>query len=339
MQTIKTLLIFILSSTFVLAQGEAVELFQSEDVIPLQISYSNRSLKKSDNDTIFFDTSMKFQTPDGVWNDIKVGVRARGNFRRSTCYFPPIKMKIKKSDAKGTIFKGNKKLKLVLPCKLEKNKNDNILRELIAYKLYEVISPYHFKTRRVSIDFEEIKRKKTEKFVLNGFLIEDDKNVSKRLEFRNWDRFMHPLNMIPEASVQNNFFQFMIGNTDFSTAYSHNGKLLVNKENKFIPVPYDFDMSGIVDPSYAVSNEVLGLKSIQERKYRGFKRDESVVYLVRDQFLYNKDKLINIINGFKADFDNPNSHQEVVDYINSFFEIIEDDKRFKSDIIAQMRTK
>ena len=125
MQTIKTLLIFLCTTTFIFAQGEPVELFRSDGIIPIQISYSNRDLKKSDNDTVFFDTTMKYQTIDGVWNDINVGVRARGNFRRSTCYFPPIKMKIKKKDAKGTIFKGNKKLKLVLPCKLENNNNDN----------------------------------------------------------------------------------------------------------------------------------------------------------------------------------------------------------------------
>ena len=38
------------------------------------------------------------------------------------------------------------------------------------------------------------------------------------------------------TSVQNAFFQFMIGNTDFSTAYQHNGKLLyINK--LIIPLP------------------------------------------------------------------------------------------------------
>ena len=113
MQPMKTLLIMLCATTLVFAQEEPKVLFQTQDIIPIQISFSNRDLKKNDNDTIYFDAAMKFKTIDGVWNDINVGVRARGNFRRSTCYFPPIKMKIKKSDAKGTIFKGNKKLKLV----------------------------------------------------------------------------------------------------------------------------------------------------------------------------------------------------------------------------------
>ena len=338
MQTIKTLLILLCTTTFVFGQNEPKELFRSQEILPLQLSFSNKELKKSKSDTIFYDIPMKFQTADGQWNEINVGVRARGNFRRSTCYFPPIKMKIKKSDAKGTVFKGNKKLKLVLPCILENNKNDNILKELIAYKLFEQVSPYHFKTRRVSIDFDEIKRKKTVKYALNGFFIEDDKNVAKRFEGKVFERFIHPLAMNAEASVQNTFFQFMIGNTDFSVAYQHNGKLLYVDKN-IIPLPYDFDMSGLVDPSYAVANQALGLRDIKERAYRGFKRDEDLMYSVRDQFLSNKDTFFNIIAGFKTDFDDEGEYQEVVDYITSFYEIIESDKTFKSKVLDKMRTK
>ena len=338
MQTLKTLLIFLSASTLLFSQQETTELFQSEDIIPIQISFSNKVLKKSQIDSIYFDTNMKYQTADGSWSEINVGLRARGNFRRSTCYFPPIKMKIKKSDAKGTIFKGNKKLKLVIPCLLEDNKNDNILKEFIAYKLFEVISPYHFKTRRVAIDFDEIRKKKTKKFALNGFLIEDDKNVAKRFGGKVFERFIHPLAMSAEASVQNTFFQYMIGNTDFSVAYQHNGKLLYSDKN-IIPLPYDFDMSGLVDPSYAVANQALGLEDIQQRAYRGFKRDESLMYSVRDQFLNNKEKIFTIIDSFKADFDSPGEHQEVVDYISSFFEIIENESSFKQNVIDKMRTK
>ena len=78
---------------------------------------------------------------------LKLRLRARGNFRRNTCYFPPIKMKIKKDQTEGTVFEGNKTMKLVLPCKLEAENNDNILQEFIAYKIYEMISPFHFKTK------------------------------------------------------------------------------------------------------------------------------------------------------------------------------------------------
>ena len=45
-------------------------------------------------------------------------------------------------------------------------------------------------------------------------------------------------------------------------------------QEKIIPLPYDFDMSGFINPSYAVVNETLGIKNIRDRKYRGFKRSD-----------------------------------------------------------------
>ena len=237
--------------------------------------------------------------PKNKWNDLQVSLRARGNFRRSKCYFPPIKMKIKKSKAEGTLFEGNKNLKLVVPCLLEKEKNDNIIQEFIAYKFYEKISPYYFKTRLVDIEFTEIKKKKTEVHKLTGFLIEDDKRVADRFEGKSFERYIHPKAMDDLTSVQNSFFQFMIGNTDFSVAYQHNGKLLyVNK--KIHPLPYDFDLCGLVDASYAIVNSTLGISSVRDRKYRGFKRDESLLEKVREQIISKKNEFFQIVDSQKS---------------------------------------
>ena len=82
--------------------------------------------------------------------------------------FSPYKNENKKDVIENTLFDGNKTMKLVMPCKLKEN-NDNVLQEYIAYKMYELSSPYHFKTRLVSIDFSEPKGKKVKKFQLNGF--------------------------------------------------------------------------------------------------------------------------------------------------------------------------
>ena len=234
---------------------KALKICAEQSPMEIKLNYSNKNVKKNTTDSTFIETDLNFMH-EGKWNTIPVSLRARGNFRRAKCYFPPIKMKIKKNQYKKTVFNGNKSLKLVLPCRTDDAKNDNILKEYLAYKIYELISPYHFKTRRVNVAFTEPKGRKVKTFSLKGFLIEDDSKLAKRLESKNWDRFMHPMNMIPEASVQNNFFQFMIGNTDFSTAYSH-----TNKE--FLPLPYDFDMTGWVDPSYGFGNPTLGLSSFR----------------------------------------------------------------------------
>ena len=88
-----------------------------------------------------------YKAENDDWNSLEMKIRARGNFRRKNCYFIPLKLKLEKAETKGTMFKGQKKLKMVLPCLNESSKDDNVLKEYIIYKMFEVVSPYYFKTR------------------------------------------------------------------------------------------------------------------------------------------------------------------------------------------------
>jgi len=92
------------------------------------------------------------------------------------------------------------------------------------------------------------------------------------------------MNQDAVTSVQNAFFQFMIANTYFSTAYNHNQKLLYFNK-KLITLPYDFDMSGLVNSSSSVvsviNNKPLPINSVRDRFYRGFKRDITIIQQVK----------------------------------------------------------
>ena len=329
--------LLIINSLFSQVEQKSDLLFNDQKPLKIKLSYSNDVIRSETDDTTYVKTDMSFWHDD-KWNDLEVSLRARGNFRRSKCYFPPIKMKIKKSKAEGTLFEGNKNLKLVVPCLLQKEKNDNIVQEFIAYKLYEKISPFHFQTRIVEIEFVEIKKRKTVMHQLKGFLIEDDKRVADRFEGKSFERYIHPKAMDDVTSIQNSMFQFMIGNTDFSVAYQHNGKLLYANK-KIYPLPYDFDLCGLVDASYAIVNSNLGISSVKERKYRGFKRDESLVQDVRDQFLSKKSQFLQIINGQEPLFELASEFESTKAYLSSFFEILENDKQFSRVVIQNMRTK
>ena len=312
-------------------------LFNNQDILKIKLSYSNDEMRLDTDDTTFVKVNLEYNN-DNKWESLNVNLRARGNFRRSKCYFPPIKIRIKKSAAKGTLFEGNKNLKLVMPCLLRKEKNDNIIQEFIAYKFYEKISPYYFKTRMVDIEFTEVKKNKTIVHKLKGFLIEDDKRVADRFEGKSFERYIHPKAMDDMTSVQNSMFQYLIGNTDFSVAYQHNGKLLYI-DKKIYPLPYDFDLCGLVDASYAIVNSKLGIKSVKDRKYRGFKREESLVEEVRDQILSKKGDLFQIVDSQKTKFEIPSEFQSTREYLTKFFDIMEDDNSFEKDVIKMMRTK
>lgn len=319
------------------------KLFRSNELFPVKLSFSNKNVKKNTNDSTYIKTELIYKEAMSatVWDTIKIKFRARGNFRRANCYFPPIKVKIKKKASKNTLFNKNKTLKFVLPCLLEKANNDNIVKEYMAYQLFEIISPYHFKTRLINIDFIEIKRKKTIERQLKGIIIEDDKKVAKRHDGKVFKRPIHPMNLDHLTSIRNDLFHYMIGNTDYSTGYQHNGKLIFIN-NKMMPVPYDFDMSGLVDASYAtvskIQNQELEITDVTDRLYRGFKRDEALLQMVRKEFIDNKSKMLETIDLLEPYFENPKEFITARNYILEFFEIIVNNQSFKKEISDRGRT-
>lgn len=322
---------------------ETTELFREHEVLSVKLSYSHKDIRRNTNDSTYIKTDLYYKSKEGLWDTLKVKLRARGNYRLKNCYFPPVKLKIKKSVAKGTIFEGNKKLKLVLPCLTQKDLNDNVVKEYIAYKLYEIISPYHFKTRMVDIDFTEIRSRKETQHELKGILIEDIDNVADRHNAKTLKRSVHPLQQDNICSVQNDFFQYLIGNTDYSIAYQHNEKLIFVPNKKAMPVPYDFDMSGLVNASYAVvsvvQNQQLDITKVTQRMYRGFKRDEKIYQQVRKEFLDNKIKMVEIVDSFESSFDNPKEFAKTKKFVLDFFTVLVNDSKFNKEILAMARTK
>ncbi|WP_099573495.1 hypothetical protein [Maribacter sp. 4U21] len=364
--------IFLFLTWSIAAKVQQSELFKSKSIFPLKLEYSNKQIKKHTDKENAVYTDIIYGI-NGTWDTIPVSIRARGNFRRANCYFPPLKIYLKKSLVQGSLFQGHKQLKLVLPCLLENRSNDDIVKEYLAYKIYEELSEIHFKTRLVSIEYIDNRDKKLELHPLTSFLpqkkleelynykgeeafafrkpktyklmsilIEDDKVVAKRNNAKLMKRFVHPLNQGEIASITNSFFQFMIGNTDFSTAYQHNQKLLF-KNLKTIPLPYDFDMSGLVDASYAVvsnvQNNQLDISKVTERKYRGFKRDPKLFQKARKFFLKKKPAIMQLLDKHQQYFEDKKEFQKTRNYIQGFYIILEHDSKFEKTIIQEARVK
>ena len=212
----------------------------------------------------------------------------------------------------------------------------------MAYKLFETVSPYFFNTRLLQVEFEEIKNKKSKSYQLKGFLIEDDSDVADRFKGKVVNTMTHPLAQDTLTAIRNCFFQFMIGNTDFSMGYQHNAKLIfIDKTIK--PVPYDFDMAGLVNASYARVPDEQGegtqIKSVTERKYRGFKRDIVLLQQVRDEFISNKEQVFKIIEDCKSFFEHPKNYEVAKNFISDFYAVLDDDRKFNNKIVSQARTR
>ncbi|NNK10042.1 MAG: hypothetical protein HKP08_01755 [Flavobacteriaceae bacterium] len=316
-------------------------LFRQELPLQIKLQYSNKQVKKETNDSTYL-TSMIWFKDESAWDSLPVKIRARGNFRRKTCYFAPLKLKFPKSQIKGTFFEGSRKLKLVLPCLLDRNTSDYVLREYLAYKLFENIAPYHFKTRLVEISLAEARGKREVTHNVFGFLIEDIDYLAIRCKGQEIKRLIHPLQHDPISSIQNAFFEFMIANTDYSTKQQHNQKLLF-AENKIIPLPYDFDMCGLVNAPYAAVTNIQNLSGsismVTDRIYKGYEREEAQLLLVRQAYLEKKSDMLLEIVKLKEWFQDPGQYREASDFLDSFFKILEDDKKFEKQILARLRTR
>ncbi|MGA9240282.1 MAG: hypothetical protein WBV75_14570, partial [Robiginitalea sp.] len=90
-------------------------LFQNETPVSVKWKYSDRDMRKQTNDSTFLDCVLSYQQEDGTWDSLEVQVRARGNWRQENCFLTPVKLQIKKEQREGTLFEGNKELKMVLP--------------------------------------------------------------------------------------------------------------------------------------------------------------------------------------------------------------------------------
>jgi hypothetical protein len=312
-------------------------LFQPLEPLAIKFSFSFKDVKKNKDETVFESTNLSFQS-NSAWSEVPVSVRARGNFRRDRCFFPPLKLRVKPKDVDGTVFKGHKNFKLVLPCQQNAEANQLIIKEILGYKLYELVSPYHFPVRQVAVELTDLSAKQEKSYQVLGILVADDAVVAKKHAGKLVkDLQLSPLRIQDTLSVRHDFFQFMIANTDWSTFAQHNVTVMKLEERYYIPLPYDFDMSGLVNAPYSLVSADLPIKSVTQRLYRGVCRDESLFQHVRAEYLAKEDEFIKVIDQFQPYLDNK-EFTSTKNFIMEFFQILKNDRKFKEEVVLKCRT-
>ena len=318
------------------------KIFKSDEPLPVRLTLSFKKLKKQTNDSTYIPVSFAYKDHLGEWVELEANIKKRGAFRLDNCYFPPLKIKIPKKKAKGTPFRSDRKLKVVIPCQREKGNNDNIIKEYWAYQLYEILSPYHFRTRLLDVELVEEKGKKKITHHFKGFVIEDIDEVADRYDAKQHRRDVPQAYHDPMASMRHDYFQYMIGNWDFSTQKRHNIKLLY-KDKTTIPVPYDFDLCGLVNPKYAFVPDWLsdrtGITHVTERVYRGYPRSESTCTAVRQEFLDKREEVKALSANLKGYFEDPLLYRKATEYIDDFYRILMNDKNYRRQILSSAVTE
>lgn len=320
------------------SQEEKVsKLFRDDTPLDVRISYSFQQIKKNSPSKTYAKTYFGYKNEDGTWDSVQVEVRARGNFRQARCVFAPIKIKIPKKDRKGTILAGNKSLKLVLPCQNAKYSSDLVVKEYLCYKLYEPISPYFFHTRLVNITVTDVQAKNSKSYQLKGILVEDDTEIAERFgaELKP-DAEINPFRHHDTTSVNLDFFQYMIANTDWSSYYQHNIQMMQLPNKQYIPLAYDFDMAGLVDAPYATVSDAIPINSVRERYFRGLCRTDELYSFARNYFLGKEQEIMEAFRYIDGQID-PREIEKSKNYLNGFFKTLKNDTYFKTEILMNCR--
>ena len=307
------------------------DFFATDEVLELILS---GNVKEVLNDRAvtskYHPLKLSYQKSETEKITLPVEVKTRGHFRKmkTNCIYPPLQVDFSKSEAlDNSVFEGQDKLKLVMPCVGD----EYVVREWLVYKLYNLVTPNSFRARLVKVKLEDEGNKKTVA-PFYGLLLEPEKKIAKRNGLVAVEKKIIPEQTDEEAFINMSVFEYLIGNTDWSIQFLQNIKLLAADSNGLIPVPvpYDFDHAGLVNAPYARPTEELELNTVRDRRYRG--------YCIKDIKAF--DGAVALFNRLKQDIYSTYTNCTLLDekyvkstlkYLDEFYSTINNKAALKKD--------
>jgi hypothetical protein len=268
-----------------------------------------------------------------------IRLKARGNNRREQCFFPPIFLNFENDPIVNSELERFNKIKLVTHCSTSKSYTDYLLKEYLAYKLYNVLTDNSFRVQLLDIKYIDT-GKKERNYDKYGILIEPiELLVARKKSIEVNGEIIRENNVIEEEADIVALFQYMIGNTDWRIKGGHNIKYiksLTKLTDKVTPIPYDFDFAGFVGAHYSHPQSWTSIKSVKEREYLGYCRNSDEAYLKTiNLFLDKKDQMIKSIESFS--YVSVEERERLIKYIESFYVLLNNPNRFISTLKSQCR--
>lgn len=296
-------------------------LFEDEEPIEISLTFDLSTYFRSKPQDVYLKAKITFHLSetDSLTRDIRL--KTRGVFRNRYCVFPPIELNFKKADFGYSDLDNISKIKLVPQCSSGKDKEDYILREYLAYKLFNVMTDTSFRVRLLKINYFD-SEKKRKPVIQYGFFIEPADMLCKRLNcIRVKSAYLNQKHIVPFIMDRLALFNFMIGNYDWSVPGQHNIFVLKtlnpDPSNLAIAIPYDFDWTGLVNATYAIPAENVGTENVRERIFEGVCRSKDVFYRRLDLFSEKKEEFYSVINDFP--YINQKVKRDITGYLNGFF--------------------
>jgi hypothetical protein len=259
-----------------------------------------------------------------------------------------LRLDFNRKQVEHTVFSGQDKLKLVTHCQDRRSAYDQyVLQEYLIYRTYNLLTDLSFRVRLARITYVDTDGER-DPLTRHAFLIESDEHVAARngLELVRL-KTISPAKVDPLQLSLLEVFQYLIGNTDWSAfryeigkdECCHNTLPIGRPSGWVVPVPYDFDIAGIITTRYANHlygpQERFGITSVRQRLYMGSCDSEPYLDHVRAIFEQRKD-MIHALYREQPDLE-PKIVEETLQYIDEFYEVIEDRRRVNRELVRNCR--
>ena len=272
--------------------------------------------------------------PDETTAEVSVQLRTRGNYRRDrdNCPFAPLRLNFRGSEVEGTLFDNQDKLKMVTHCRDRSGRFEQlVIREYLTYRLLNTITDISYQVRLLRVTYQntEDERRDRESW---AFVIEHKDRFDNRTG-------LDPLeidgasitDLDPAFTNLGSLFQYMIGNTDFSPLSAAEGRSCCHNTHPFAleggpvhSVPYDFDMSGMINAPYAAPNPRFGLRDVRQRLYRGRCRFNEHLPATIAHYQDVRDELYAVVADEPAIEDRDRRY--MINYLDSFYRTLDDER-------------
>lgn len=343
MKSIAFSFLFVALLSFRFANGQTqpidpTKFFEDSSILQATITTNMAKIFNEKNKTgIHFPARFAITLEDGTVIDAPISLETRGHFRKDYCYIPPLKVHFKSTTPSALNTLGS--LKLVSQCSVSSFNRTFLLEEFLIYKMFNLITNLSFRVRLLDLNFvDEVGKKKP--IHEYAFLLEDDKDLAKRNHSKEWKK----PGIGDQATDRRqmtivSIFEYMIGNTDWSVLALHNICLLYSQTDSgqhLYAVPYDFDFSGIINTNYATPDPRLNISTVHERVYRGFPRTEEELADILAVFKNQKNNIYSLINN--CNLLKSGDKKEMFNYLDDFFELIDEPAQVKNTFIYNART-
>lgn len=298
--------------------------FYQNEVLPIELEMDFDAIKESIKTDEKSEAIFKFQKPNGQWEEWPAKVKARGKYRRRICDYPPLKIDFSKKHLQSMGLAPYDDLKLVTHCFDDPKSKEAVIKEYLAYKMYNELTNQSFRAQLVEVVYKD--RTSRKRYKGYGILLEDVDELANRTQSVECEECYGLEASVFDAQemVTHQLFQYMIGNVDWDVEMGKNMKIMqVQDQSRYWLAPYDFDFAGLVDASYAIPSAQLGQKSIRDRVFLGAKPSTNAWRVVTQLYLSKKNTLIDQVNNMDAL--SRSTRNKTIDYLNAFFLELETD--------------